>query len=93
MPRSTTISVGSSLPVRRTSRILPVGALALFAPLMAEFVLGDQYLSGRVDAGQQVGEVDAAPYDGHAEVRALERDDELGLPDGVRDGRQDRDGH
>ena len=45
-----------SLPARRTARILPVGALALFAPLMAEFVLGDQYLSGRVDAGQQVGE-------------------------------------
>ena len=42
--------------LHRTGRILPVAALALFAPLMAEFVLGDQYLSGTVDAGQQVGE-------------------------------------
>ncbi len=42
--------------LHRTARILPVGALVLFAPLMAEFVLGDQYLSGTVDAGQQVGE-------------------------------------
>ena len=42
--------------VRRTPRILPVAALALFSPLMAEFVLGDQYLSGTLDPGQQVGE-------------------------------------
>ena len=39
-----------------TPRLFPVAALAVFAPLMAEFVLGDQYLSGRIDAGQQIGE-------------------------------------
>jgi hypothetical protein len=39
-----------------TPRLLPVAALAAFAPLMAEFVLGDQYLSGTIDAGQQIGE-------------------------------------
>jgi hypothetical protein len=48
----------SARPIRsaRTPRLLPVAALAAFAPLMAEFVLGDQYLAGTVDAGQQIGE-------------------------------------
>ncbi len=40
----------------RTPRLLPVAALALFSPLMAEFVLGDQYLSGTMNPGQQIGE-------------------------------------
>ena len=40
----------------RTPRLVPVAALAAFAPLMAEFVLGDQYLSGQMGAGQQIGE-------------------------------------
>jgi hypothetical protein len=40
----------------RTPRLLPVAALAAFAPLMAEFVLGDQYLAGQIGAGQQMGE-------------------------------------
>jgi hypothetical protein len=44
----------SSTPTR-LPRIAPVAALAAFSPLMAEFVLGDQYLSGQMSAGQQVG--------------------------------------
>lgn len=40
----------------RTPRLVAVAALAAFAPLMAEFVLGDQYLSGQMGAGQQIGE-------------------------------------
>ena len=49
-------------------------------------------LAGR-RRGEQVGEVDAAPHDGHAEVAALERHDQLGLPHRVRHGGEDRDGH
>ncbi len=48
--------MSTSSPTTRTPRLLPVAALAVFAPLMAEFVLGDQYLSGQVDPGQQIGE-------------------------------------
>ena len=44
-----------SSTLTRIPRILPVAALAAFSPLMAEFVLGDQYLSGTVNAGMQVG--------------------------------------
>ena len=43
--------------------------------------------------GEQVGEVDAAAHHRDAEVAALERDDELRLPDGVGDGREDGDRH
>ncbi len=43
--------------------------------------------------GEQVGEVDAAPHDGHPELAALQGVDELGLPDGVRDGGEDGDAH
>ncbi len=49
-------------------------------------------LAGR-GGREQVREVDAAPDDGDAEVVALERDDQLGLPDGVRHRREHRDRH
>lgn len=45
----------STSSTSRTPRLFAVAALAAFSPLMAEFVLGDQYLSGRIDAGQQIG--------------------------------------
>ena len=47
----------------------------------------------RGGGGEQVGQVHAATDDDHPQVAPLEGADELRLPDGVRDGGEDGNGH